>query len=602
MNKISLEKFREMNYEMLKMIVRSMNSKCITESEKYKNFEAYTKLLDELLTYDLSEIPFEEWKGLILYKNGVLDLSKTHANIDFSLLAYIKYTKINLKGCHVKNVQWIDYDEETFDPEYLKEHPEIYTWKYLPKELSARLGENKLNLMDLVRYPNLRKSVNSSLFEKGESSGVISALGFDNTLQLFDECPLFAVHLSLFKLKKEDYVDKTYEEMKNTLYGQVVAAIQDNPNLMLPIDAVPEKMKIAYPALFIQADELSKEVLEDYYRGTLTLKEIRKNYEVLKNKDLRIGIRNEDTVQTIHQMLGSFDNYLANVPEECDDALDEYFQYVYGSALVLDDKENPISDFSKIMQEVLTQWLKNSESRLSFNELYVFSNYLPLEKIFEHLTDRDFIEKYGFANLAYINQKYNGIFDIKATTSSFTFFDLLVLNDEFLEYKKEDFKEFNEQQIIKRFEKDLALLRRKDRDKLFQFSLEDRIKLSKAFPNEFIDFDKLNALNDSKEAKYECELEKAFNGDTYLLAKILEAHPDMVSIILNKDLIVGKEYYELNILYEKLGSQKFLEICSQYGTKLFGIHNNEKLTKFGPLMKESDEKIISTFSENKPKL
>ena len=103
----------------------------------------YLEQQSKLLNSDLSAIPFEEWKDITLLSENELDLSKTHANIDFSLLKEISYESINLKGCNVRSLENLDYKEDTFDEEFKQNNPEYFPDKSLPKEIQDKFyGKN----------------------------------------------------------------------------------------------------------------------------------------------------------------------------------------------------------------------------------------------------------------------------------------------------------------------------------------------------------------------------------------------------------------------------------------------------------------------------
>ena len=76
---------------------------------------------NELLSYDLSLVPFEEWENMSFYfENDMLDFSNTHANLDFNILHIpLNNRKVNLEGCNVVNVDGLYYDEESFTPKLL---------------------------------------------------------------------------------------------------------------------------------------------------------------------------------------------------------------------------------------------------------------------------------------------------------------------------------------------------------------------------------------------------------------------------------------------------------------------------------------------------
>ena len=82
--KLTIEQFREIKNSILKLI-KQANNENDDQFDEDIFFRDYKALLDRLLSSDLSDIPFEEWQGLYIFTDGELDLSKTHANIDFSL-------------------------------------------------------------------------------------------------------------------------------------------------------------------------------------------------------------------------------------------------------------------------------------------------------------------------------------------------------------------------------------------------------------------------------------------------------------------------------------------------------------------------------------
>jgi len=134
---MKLEEFRKIKQEMKELFNKfeEMNeeekeNEEITEQIVQKFYELQSKLLES----DLSSIPFEECKGITLSFDGELDFSKTHANIDFSLLEDIYFDSINLTGCNVRGIDRLDFDENTFD------EPD----KISPKEESLSVNDNNL--------------------------------------------------------------------------------------------------------------------------------------------------------------------------------------------------------------------------------------------------------------------------------------------------------------------------------------------------------------------------------------------------------------------------------------------------------------------------
>ena len=118
--KLSLEEFRKIKEELLNLVKNfeeeideNLFNKDYDENLKEEEFEdKYFKVQNKLLSYDLSEIPFEEWKGIEIHSddNSIADFSNTHANIDFSLINLDNYfASGSFKGCNIRNLKDLDY-------------------------------------------------------------------------------------------------------------------------------------------------------------------------------------------------------------------------------------------------------------------------------------------------------------------------------------------------------------------------------------------------------------------------------------------------------------------------------------------------------------
>lgn len=105
-NKLSIEEFKkykeelqqiiddfQINYELMKD-----NPSYNKDKEEEKSTNAYFELEKKLFSYDLSDIPYEEWQGFAIMALATedLDLSNSHANIDFSLVEVFGHC--NFKG------------------------------------------------------------------------------------------------------------------------------------------------------------------------------------------------------------------------------------------------------------------------------------------------------------------------------------------------------------------------------------------------------------------------------------------------------------------------------------------------------------------------
>ena len=101
--KLTIDQFNVIKKEIQDILVESETSENVDEESLVSR---YITNVNKLLSYDLSDIPFEMWKDVYItdidgrYK---IDFSKTHANLDFSL-NNIVYDDDNIpvfKGCNI---------------------------------------------------------------------------------------------------------------------------------------------------------------------------------------------------------------------------------------------------------------------------------------------------------------------------------------------------------------------------------------------------------------------------------------------------------------------------------------------------------------------
>ena len=99
--KMTLEQFQQIKNQLISLA----NEATYDDPDIVQRIvEQYLKIQNQLLEYDLSDIPFEAWDGVTIVsdKDHVVDFSKTKANIDFDLISYYGYG--NFRGCNIKNL------------------------------------------------------------------------------------------------------------------------------------------------------------------------------------------------------------------------------------------------------------------------------------------------------------------------------------------------------------------------------------------------------------------------------------------------------------------------------------------------------------------
>ena len=126
LEKLNLEEFRKYKEEQQQLVGRlDEEEKALIENGNYneedflkKGLEQLSELQSRLLSYDLSDISFEEWKDIVLVSSDKYpaDFSKTKANLDFEIsdIPITGKEIYNFRGCNVKNIESLESYSDTF--------------------------------------------------------------------------------------------------------------------------------------------------------------------------------------------------------------------------------------------------------------------------------------------------------------------------------------------------------------------------------------------------------------------------------------------------------------------------------------------------------
>ena len=111
----------------------------------------YINAQNELLSYDLSDIPYEAYAGIEFTGNA--DFSNTHANIDFNILNTDNIDSINVKGCNIRNLESLDISlltEDAFDEKIIEENPNLFLSQTFTKEFREKYYSYTLTMDDFL--------------------------------------------------------------------------------------------------------------------------------------------------------------------------------------------------------------------------------------------------------------------------------------------------------------------------------------------------------------------------------------------------------------------------------------------------------------------
>ena len=624
-NYMNLEQFRHIKQAMLNIFNRSdeMEKSGVPseqlQAEVEQMVQEYYRLQAQLLDSDLSSIPFEEWEGLTLMSEDELDFSKTHANIDFSLLKDIGYESINLSGCNVKGIDALNFDENTFDEEFIKSHPEYFPDETVPKEVRDRFFKQKIQFADLIEYPSLRKCVNKNSFGRtyhNPSGSLVSAIGIESALRLFDENPKFVEYITKtdeFSSSKIDFLseriekDKPYEDKKRFVYECVVKSLGRRYDWydwydweFPPKEIIPEDMIQNFPSVFIKDGELPEETMNNYYSGKLSLGEIRYYKDILKTKDISIGTRSSWEISGVKNVFGDVWNYIEQVPRSLDTVVSNYLSGVHDNAQLEQLKSMETDD---VVAMAIKHGIQSERISTDIDSLVTYCQYLPIDEAIPNETIRNFIMKCGYTILQEYNRQNNYVLDNSTSYSNDvekTIFGNMAkysaqMQDEVMINSEEELKQYLEK-VISEMRKSGDYTTRDLLDK-------NKKELSTMFPSQFLNYNLLeNIISEVPEnvrRSVLSKLELGFNGNVELLLKTINQYPSLITALENKDIIIGDKYSPLyKKMYDTLGSKRFLEINSVYGGAINHLISKSSKETFESLLSElqNSEDFISILN------
>ncbi len=597
MNKMTLERFREIKERIKWMMGLQEGDTDLTEEEIITE---YNGLLKELLSSDLSDIPFEEWRGMSIAIEGLLDFSKTHANLDFALFDEVYFETIDIRGCNVKNLQYIDYDEDTFDQEFKDAHPEFFPVD-LPDDIKKAFYEKKILIYDLIKYPQLRKYVTEANFGhvyNSISSALVKKIGIDNLLKLIEAYPeltdkaLYEERDSFgypnIAIGKEPAIGEnpSYEEARRYFFYQIVNSlrsrygfsISDKYHKEMIESFIPQDLIDMFPNVFIKEGIIPERVLKDYYSGQLTIYTVRYYYDILKDYDIALGTKDSGSVRVVNKVFGSLDNYLEQIPSELDYIFEHYFSSISYSDEEI--KQLQEADLETRKQIALFGCLNDHNFYYNLEQVMGFLKITSIEDITNEKMAA-FINKVGLDKLIAFNKQYEFILEVGI---GFTPFErsLLAYMVETLDIENIQIESIDD--IKKLLDKTIEKITVSRSYELKRAIAQNRKVLSKYYGEYFVDEEKIKELiPDIGVADLENlieDIENALTDNVSRLFDVINKYPQLMPIISKMKLRIDPNHPNLKKLLDKAGVEKFLLIYSKLDNQaenLFRMFEGEEL-------------------------
>lgn len=299
MEKLDLQIFRELKQETVDMITRLQEAdesgEDIPEEELQKQLDRYKEIIDTLSQYDLSDIDFEEWKGmyLMVHDDIPIDFSKTKANLDFSIIGYESWKATpNLKSCQIKNFDFekYEYSPDMFDEEFRKENEGRFLSTDIPEDVAERFFEGKITLIDIKNNPELANKV-------GEKNIDLSLRDIYKLIGREEFCKLDAEFMDKTSQSWREFLEsnpnlRTAEEIMPVLYKTAREKILGYNNdtdgmnrFYYTQDELGETFRQLNPDLFL-SDDVPENIRYSYYHHSLSLRSFSENLDFFEGKKI----------------------------------------------------------------------------------------------------------------------------------------------------------------------------------------------------------------------------------------------------------------------------------------------------------------------------
>lgn len=297
MEKLDLQIFRNLKQEIVEYIAKYQEAEergeYLSDEEEKQFLARYKEIIEILSEHDLSDIDFEEWRGMYLAagEDTPLDFSKTNANIDFSIVEYGAYkTFPNFKSCQIKNFDFdrYEYSPKMFDEEFRKENEGRFLSENIPEDVAERFFEGKITLTDIKNNPELANKV-------GEKNIAWELRYIYKLIGREEFCKLDAEFIDVTSYRWREFFEsnpnlRTAEEIMPVLYRtarEKIIGYGNNTDSMNRFyhrqDELGEKFRELNPDLFL-SEEVPENVRYAYYSHSLSIRAFSDNLQYFEGK------------------------------------------------------------------------------------------------------------------------------------------------------------------------------------------------------------------------------------------------------------------------------------------------------------------------------
>lgn len=412
MEKLDLQIFRELRQEIIDYMNKYREAEergeYLSDEEEEQFLARYKEIIEILSEHDLSDIDFEEWRGMLLFadEDNPLDFSRTKANIDFSIIGEYGADKTfsNFKSCQIKNFDFekYDYSPEMFDEEFRKENEGRFLSENIPEEVSDRFYKGELTLTDIQNNPELANKIEEKNLAYGLRD-IYKIIGREEFCKL-DAQFIDTTRYSWTELLNSNPNLRTAEEIMPVLYRsareQIIGYSNDDVNRRFyhRQDQLGDRFREENPDLFL-SEEVPESVRENYYGHYLSLRDFSENLEHFEGKTVAHSFSSFGNERKIISLYGEgiyqlFTDYKPLMDKVIDD---------YSAMSSIEVPSGPITEEQRkeiMSSAVFTYITRNGfENIQSWDEVKMIIDFTPVEQLPLTPDTREFIEKYGIDTL-----------------------------------------------------------------------------------------------------------------------------------------------------------------------------------------------------------
>ena len=342
--RLTIEEFNQIKKLMHRMHKRYMNLHAtskyygLDKNEVFELKKLYDKMINMqnlLFSYDLSDIPANEWRGMIIDVGHSHSFNGTNANIDFKVLPYTK--GIGYKSCRIENADALKnvmLDTRDFDDEFVNDHPNYFAAFKLPVNMQEKIYNGNFTVEDFLALSDdirdsLIKCLTRNEFET-KTRNVVDIMGVSKTVELYQNskddydsiCGIID-YVGTDITSKWHFEHDSITEIKNKIYNYVRNYLL-NSDVSIDISKLPMKVVMLNRDILLLNDDIPVELKARYYAKDLTADDIVNNISLFRNISIKNFTSDDKIIKVIDAITGvnseqigdsKFKEYVSIYPE-----------------------------------------------------------------------------------------------------------------------------------------------------------------------------------------------------------------------------------------------------------------------------------------------